>query len=240
MKSAGVVWIPLGDSIRERLTWLPHAPDGYEEDVFLPFVHSGHTEGKGYSFEASPRNLMLSILMNYSCNAPLLTPGVIQPYMRKVLALLVEAFGMSSLEDLILGGSTAIRSEYGQSMSRIALKTGMDLVPESSAIRSDMIIDTWCRMQNGDRQFWPELAQDVIEAFPDVVLDDEFLVAWQLCVMAYIVALAIRERWDEAEATYVKYKDALEDAEDQSRMEWMLKHRKIDMDRLVQDALGCQ
>lgn len=240
MKSAGVVWVPMGDGIREVLPWLPTELPEHEGSIFLPFMRIEGEDRKGISFDGSERSLMFAIMMNYPCNAPLITAGIVQPYMRTLLAMLADGFHMDGMEELFLQAAASIRTEYGQSMSRIALKTGMDLVPDSSGIKSDFILDTWCRLQNGSPDYWPELASEVIGVFPSVVPEEEFIVAWQACILAYIVSLGILERWDDAEASYERYKDALEDREDQAQMEWMLKNRQIDMDRLAQAALDCQ
>jgi len=235
----GVAWVPLSNRIREALPWLPPEPPEHEGSIFLPFMKMENDEGDGISCDPSERSLMFAIMVHYPCNAPLITPGVIQPYMRTLLTMLADGFHIESMEELFGQGAAAIRTEYGQSLSRLALKTGMELVPDSSGIKSDFILDTWCRMQNGDREYWPELAGDVVEVFPLIEMEDDFNVAWQACILTYIVSLAILDRWGDAEAAYTKHKEALEDPEDQDRMDWMLTSRQIDMDRLAQPALNC-
>lgn len=238
---SGVVWLPVGNKVRETLPWLPEVPAKYAGGIYLPFLEIKKEEGSGgITFEMSERSLLFAILIEYQHGAPTLVLEIVQPYLKTVLEYLVRGYGMSGLEALILKAAATIREDFGQEISRIALMSGMEIAPESSAIRSDFLLDTWCRLQNGDPFYWKEMAQESIEAFTGLIKEEDYLTAWQSGILTLIVSLAILDRWTEAEAAYGCYKDELEDPEDRQRMIWMLQNRSVDMSRLAQHALGCQ
>ena len=241
MRSSSVVWLPVGGKVVEMLPWLPAVPTEYEGGIYLPFLQLEKEEGRdGAPFEMSEKSLLFAILIHYQKGAPTLVLELVQPYLKIVLEELAKGYQMSGLEELIIKAAATIRADFGQSISRVALKSGMEIVPESSAIRSDFLLDTWCRLQNGDPAYWKEMAQESIDAFTGFIKEEDYLTAWQAGILTFIVSLAILDRWTEAEAAYGRYKDELEDPEDRQRMTWMLQNRSVDMDRLAQHALGCQ
>lgn len=240
MKNPGVIWLPLGEHIREMLPWLPAEPPEHQESIYLPFMQHEREEGQGIRCEVSERSLLLAIMMQYPCDAPGIAPGIVQPYMRLLFPMLADGFQIGGLENLFLQVGATIRSEYGQIFSRIALRTGMLLVPDSSAIRSDFMLDTWCRLQNGDPENWHELASDAVEAFAGVVKETDSSTAWQVCIQIFIVSLAILGRWPDAEAAYAKYTTELRDPDNHDQIGWMLENRAIEMNRLKKPTLRCQ
>lgn len=238
---SGVVWLPVAGKVLEVLPWLPPVPSKYKDGIYLPFLQVERAEGSGgLSFDMSERSLLFAILIHYQEGAPTLVLEIAKPYFITVLEALAHGYKMPDLETLILMATGKIRDELDQSISRVALKAGMEIVPKSTAIRANFLIDTWCRLQNGDPADWKEMAREVIEAFPGITREEDHLTAWQAGILTLIVSLAILERWMEAESAYARYEDELEDPEDRERMTWMLKNRSVDMDRLAQYALGCQ
>ena len=241
MRTPSVVWLPVGGKVVEMLPWLPAVPTKYKGGIYLPFLQHDKEEGSdGISFDMSEKNLLFAILIHYQEGAPTIVLEFVQPYLKSVLETLTKGYGMSGLEALILKASATIRADFGQEISRIALMSGMEIAPESSAIRSDFLLDTWCRLQNGDPAYWKEMAQESIDAFTGLIKEEDYLTAWQSGILTFIVSLAILNRWTEAEAAYGCYKDELEDPEDRQRMIWMLQNRSVNMGRLAQHALGCQ
>lgn len=241
MRYSGVIWLPVAGKVVEMLPWLPEVPAKYDGGIYLPFLQLEKEEGgDGIPFDMSQKSLLFAILIHYQEGAPTLVLEIAQPYFITVLKILAHVYQMSGLEALIIKASATIRADFGQSISRVALMSGIAIVPESSAIRSDFLIDTWCRLQNGDPAYWKEMAQEAIDAFPGLIKEEGYLTAWQAGILTFIVSLAILERWTEAEAAYARYQNELEDPEDHERMTWMLQNRNVDMDRLAQHALGCQ
>ncbi|MBM4190152.1 MAG: hypothetical protein FJ210_05485 [Betaproteobacteria bacterium] len=237
MDYVGVVWVPVGANIRHALPWLPPVPPQHEGSIYLPFLK---LEGDGASFDCSERSLLFAGLIHYSCNGPLLVPAINQPYLREVLLLLAKGFGTPDLEELCMNVAASIRHDFGNGLSRLALRAGMTLRPDSSPIKSDFLVDTWCRLQTGDPENRPELALEAIEVFPGLIKEDIFPGAWEACLLTYIIALAILSRWADAEAAYATHRETFSDPEDRAELEWMLAHRAIDMERLAQPSLGCR
>jgi len=237
MAYCGVAWIPIGENIRHALPWLPPLSPEYEGGVYLPFLN---LKKGGIRFDYSERSLLFACLINYPCDAPSLVPDVNQPYLLEVLLCLVDRFDMSGLEKLCLEAAAVIRHDFGCRLSCLALHTGMTLLPDASTIKSDYLLDTWCRLQVGDPKNRSELALKVIEVFPNIIKEDILPGGWQGCLLTYIVSLAILSRWADAEAVYATHREAFEEPEEQEKLEWMLNHRKIDMKRLAQPSLACR
>ena len=60
-----------------------------------------------------------------------------------LLDILGNGFNFESPEDMILNVAARIREDNGNSVSRIVLEVGKNLMPESSKIKCDLIFDLW-------------------------------------------------------------------------------------------------
>ena len=241
MRSSSVVWLPVGGKVVEMLPWLPAVPTKYEGGIYLPFLQLDKEEGRdGVPFEMSEKSLLFATLIHYQNVAPNLVQEIVQPYFNTVLERLTTIFQMSGMEELLLKVTGTLREDFGTDTSREALKSSMEIAPNSSPIRSDFILDSWVLLQRDDPSNWPELARDIVAAFPCIVREDVYSIAWKTSALAYIISLAILDRWTEAEAAYGRYKDDVEDPEDRQRMLWMLQNHKVSMDELLKSALLCE
>lgn len=235
MKTYSVVWVPLS-SLAGIAPWLPPKQDE-EQWIYLPCLRN--TEEEDIHFEVSPALLLRSIMLSYRDDAPSVSMADSRAYMREVLDVLASGFQQPDIETMLLSEAANIRGEYGNATSRHALMTAMELLPQSSEVRSDFILDTWCRIQNGPPENWPTLAESIVEVFPMIEQERVLPGAWQACVLFVVSALMILGRHAEAETMYKHHKSDLEDPEDIERMEWLLAEKRVNMDKLAQEALGC-
>lgn len=241
MKSSNVVWLPVRGKVVEMLPWLPTVPPEYEGGIYIPFLQLEKEEGSnGMPFEMSEKSLLFAILIHYQDDASMLSMEIIQPYLNTVLERLMHIFQLSGMEELLLKATGTIREDFGIDTSRDALNSSMEIATESSPIRADFLIDSWVLLQRDEPSNWSELARDIVDVFPDIVRADVYPNAWQTCVLAYIISLAILERWEAADAAYDQLKQTLEDPEDHERMTWMLQNRKVNMDSLLKSIFLCE
>ena len=67
-----------------------------------------------------------------------------------LLDILGNGFNFESPEDMILNVAARIREDNGNSVSRIVLEVGKNLMPESSKIKCDLIFDLWAVISERD------------------------------------------------------------------------------------------
>jgi hypothetical protein len=141
-----------------------------------------------------PVALLRGIVMGYmDCS---LVVDVSQPHLRDALEDLVILLSAPSLEILLLDGAAYMRERYGIGPGRIALQTGMALLPQSSLMKSDFIMATWSAMANqlGTCSASPELTRqfciDIATAYQGIDLRVPDPEAVELLVYAQLVALS--------------------------------------------------
>jgi len=88
-----------------------------------------------------------------------------------LLPTLAKGFGYDSIEALILEAAAQLREQNGDYPSYLALKTGMTVVPESSSIRSDFILDISSILESCLPDEPKDLLEKITEAFQDIDLD---------------------------------------------------------------------
>jgi len=115
-----------------------------QEDFSLPYFIDGDEKRKFEQQEAVSLNqihLVRGLLVGYFDKPPKIDTNFAQSKAKEIIAEQLTNFGAASLESLILDLSTYLRDTFGQLTSLQSLMTGVELVPESNAIKYDGCID---------------------------------------------------------------------------------------------------
>lgn len=177
-----------GNGLAERF-YVP----GY--NGFLPFFISGSeltAMEKGEKIELHERALLEGILygLNEFDNDP-------KPWHRNedrhtltyLLDVLRNGFNFESPEKLLLDCAYNLRERNGSRGSRIVLLNGIELVPFSSKIRSDLICDTWIvAAQDDDLELLKPIPEWAMETTLSELIDGakEVVCYYGLCAMALV------------------------------------------------------
>ena len=87
-----------------------------------------------------------------------------------LLRVLENGFKFESREKMVLEVAAHLRERNGNVPSRIVLEVGKGLVPQSAAIKSDLILDLWAVLpQDGTGK---ELLEEIIGLVPQIKLDE--------------------------------------------------------------------
>ena len=87
-----------------------------------------------------------------------------------LLDVLGNGFGFDDPEKMLLDVATNVRIELGSSLSAIILKTGENLIPRSSKIKSDLILDLWIEISRSSKKE-VGLLNEVIRLVENIDLD---------------------------------------------------------------------
>lgn len=126
--------------------------------------------------------------------------------LRKFLLLILdqlrEQFGIDTMEEMILNAAGRVRAEHGSLPAIRLLTAGCDILPDSSKIRSDLIIDTWFIIEHAPGVDRPNAMEGIARLFDEidlaVVMEDLVAV---LCYI-YMVSLAFLGRRDQCVQFY--------------------------------------
>ena len=159
-------WLPFGDNNRYYLV-----PDDYQGQVPW-FIWGENLE----NFEATNQfNLTEECLLKgilYGLSPTTRKTGAIYEE-EKLLAILDElqqGFHHKSRETLILNVAYNIKDVNGIHVALGILRTGMYLLPDSSKIKSDYVIDLWQEAcENEDNE---SIYQEILELIPQIDLED--------------------------------------------------------------------
>jgi len=133
-----------------------HVP-GFEG--YLPFLVYGSDYDalqNKEKFQVTEKNLLLGIL--YGLNEleespkPWIDPKNIDTYLQ-LLDILGQGFKFTDPEQMILDVASMARRDIGNNVSYKILKTGVNLIPNSSKIKSDLIMDTWIYASDYDNDY---------------------------------------------------------------------------------------
>ena len=131
-----IVWIPYGED--SQIARQVGAPG----DIVLPFLVSGEDSvrlNRGEGASVGEFNLLLGLLVEYFKPPPMSATHKIKPYFKDILMGLLEQFrcerGYDSIEQCIMVISAYLNEENGESLGLRALKTGLEIVPESLKIK---------------------------------------------------------------------------------------------------------
>ena len=131
-----IVWITYEED--SEITKQIEAPG----EVVLPFLVCGEESvrlNRGEGANVDEFNLMLGLLVEYFTPPPMSATHKIKPYFKDILMRLLEAFrchrGYDSIEQCIMVISAYLKENHGESFGLRALKTGLEIVPESCKIK---------------------------------------------------------------------------------------------------------
>ena len=126
----GIIWQPLpGKSGNEQL-YLPYF---LESERWRALTNGG--------VKTHERDILFGILLGYSMEPFGLDMESIRPHLASALSDLSRGFGQPSVEATILSASANLRERFGSQASLRVLRNGVRLLPKSSRIRSDLIMD---------------------------------------------------------------------------------------------------
>jgi hypothetical protein len=142
----------------------------------LPFLVSGdevEALQRGENIEMKESHLLFGILfgLHESKKSPYLDeqPGERDTYLY-LLDLLWNGFHFKTPEEMILNSAAYLRNRNGNIVSRIVLEVGKELMPESSRIKCDLIMDLWSILaEDGDDQ---TLLMEVLDLVPELKPED--------------------------------------------------------------------
>ena len=167
IESFSMFWLPVGHDNRHFLV-----PDDYYDQ--LPWFVWGENLEKfkaTNAFNLSEESLLKGILYGLSPSSPKIG-GIIydKDVLLAILDKLQEGFKFESREQLIIDTMLNVRSINGVNVANAILKTGMNLLPESSKIKSDYIVTLWeiaCE-KNDNASIYTE----IVELIPNIDLED--------------------------------------------------------------------
>lgn len=132
-----IVWMPYKEN--SEIAKQIEAPG----DIVLPYLVSGEDSLRLRRRERISINrfhLLLGLLVEYFTPPPMSVTHKIKPYFKDILIDLLEQFReyreYDSIEQCIMVICAYLKEENGELVSRRALKTGLEIVPESLRIKS--------------------------------------------------------------------------------------------------------
>ena len=189
IESYSMFWLPVGDDNRYYLV-----PDDYYDQV--PWFIWGKNLEKfkaTNTFNLSEECLLKGILygLSPSCTK---VGGIFydEDVLLAILDKLQEGFKFKSREELILDTALNVRDINGVHLANAILRTGMNLLPESSKIKSDYILSLWeiaCEKKDN-----ASIYTEIIELIPNVDLEDILNTAKEsICYYGFCSLLLLKE-----------------------------------------------
>jgi hypothetical protein len=139
-------------------------PDGWAKDVSelpapvsMPYFVDGEAYQKVLSkqpAELTPYGLLCGVLLSwfqpnklwfYGKNDPL------QEFLGDLLEELRQGFNRPTVEDMILSVAASMRDNHGSAVASGILTAGVNVIPASKDIRSDLIADVWTVINTADQ-----------------------------------------------------------------------------------------
>ena len=166
IESYSLWWLPAGKDNRYYLF-----PDDYYDHV--PWFTWGENlkQFKAGANSLNEECLLKGILYGLSPSTTIVS-GIIfdKEVLLTILGRLEEGYGFENKEQLILDTALNIRNINGVYVASAILRTGMNLVPESSKIKSDYIVSLWeIASEKKDNS---SIYTEIIELIPDIDLED--------------------------------------------------------------------
>ena len=118
-----------------------------------------------------------------------------------LLEILGKGFKFHDLESLILSVAANARSKNGHAVSYTMLLTGVELLPKSSHIKSDLICDTW-EILAGEHEieFYEEGLHKIIDLIHQINMDEVLPQAREMIAYFGFTALMILGLEDKVDA----------------------------------------
>ncbi|MEO6865026.1 MAG: hypothetical protein ABI229_06220 [Gemmatimonadaceae bacterium] len=177
---------------------------GPSQVVSFPYMLEGDARQAmqaGQRVALGPVELLRGIMIGYLDLPPVV--DVSKPHLRDALDDLVTLLSAPSLEILLIDAAADMRERHSMESARIALETGMTILPQSSLMRSDYIMTTWSAITSraGMADFGLEESQrlcgDIVTAYSSIDLDIVEPDAVEFVVYAQLVALSYLRRQSE-------------------------------------------
>ena len=184
-----MLWLPVGHDNRHYLV-----PDDYYDQV--PWFVWGENAEKlkaTNTCDLSEECLLKGILYGLSPSSPKLGAMIYdEDVLLAILDKLQEGFKYKSRELLILDAALDVRSINGVYVANAILRTGMNLLPESSKIKSDYILSLWeiaCEKKDN-----ASIYTEIIELIPNVDLEDILNTAKEsICYYGFCSLLLLKQ-----------------------------------------------
>lgn len=207
-------WIPL-KHLQTVFPWLPEAstdPAGLYLPVFdIPDEPIPSISPKG---ESPIVGLTESILLNYYTPPAYTACALTQMYMEQVLwrlSLFYSDKRMEQTEEMILHTCQQVRATRGRDYSESIARLGLELYPDSSNIRCELIIDLWLnfRISAIEGQNKRAFPTEIITLFEEVEKWHSYPAHWKYAALAYILVLRRCGKANRGRAFYNRYKQDL-------------------------------
>lgn len=116
-----------------------------------------------------------------------------------LLDVLGNGFRFNDPEQLILDVAASLRLKNGNNLSRIALKTGLQLIPFSSKIRSDLVCDTWAVISENESVNY--LLEEVVDLASETYLENLLPDAKEVvCYYGFCAMVLLSSDYEEIES----------------------------------------
>jgi hypothetical protein len=126
---------------------------GAVEDFSLPYFIDGDDKKRfelGTLNNLAELHLLRGLLVGYFDNPPTLDIIYSRTLFRNAIEDLRKHFNFQTTEHLILDISSFIRRENGDFASQTALRTGIELMPDSSKIKFDLCVDLYNLLERNE------------------------------------------------------------------------------------------
>lgn len=164
-------------------------------DGHLPFFLSGEEVSKIGSEDGvllTERHLFLGILygLNIAGEGSVRLRVKDEKVLIDLLDILREGYGFETLEEMILDASARIRKINGSHPNQLILETGNKLVPNSSKIKSDLIMALWAEIS--DKEDNIELLEKIPVLVEEIDVKEihvnakEWVFYYGLCALIFI------------------------------------------------------
>lgn len=146
----------------------------------------------GQRVELTAIGLLHGILVGYTEGSPVL--DISKTHLLEALEDLVRVFRAPSLEILLLDASANLRDLYGPATALTALETAIDIVPQSSMVRNDLVLAKWAIISDKnarqllDLDSQRRLCNDIVNAYAGINLS---LVPLEAEMLVYVCFVAL-------------------------------------------------
>jgi len=126
---------------------------GAQKDFSFPYFIDGIDKIKFEEKKLSnltELNLLRGLLIGFFDNPPFIDTDYSRTLIKRAIEDLRRHFNFQTIELLILDISSFIRRENGDAASHLALRTGLELLPNSSKIRFDLCVDLYNMLERKD------------------------------------------------------------------------------------------
>jgi hypothetical protein len=194
------------------LVWFPMSPEvgfiaalGATEKIHVPLFLSGNDLAafkRSGAVNFSPVTLLYGILYGISDRAPTVDRSLSSCYFSKALELLAPELKMPDVETLILTAGANVRQDFGSAVSAIMLRNGLEILPESTKIRCDCVVDIWIAAEECNDPNHTEVLKTIVSMLNQI--DIQSLASPFRKCLSYIATIAFIATAPEMEAAFIE------------------------------------